>query len=87
MKPEMKGIGSDKSEAEKDPDATQPSGSTAIETESNSDDHLDWLIDQALIDSFPASDPPCWTLGREPPKHADSLPQIEKEDDDSIQTD
>jgi hypothetical protein len=31
-------------------------------------DYNDWLesmIDQTLEDSFPASDPPAWTLGRE----------------------
>ena len=26
---------------------------------------LEALIDQTLADSFPASDPPAWTLGRE----------------------
>jgi hypothetical protein len=28
-------------------------------------DHLEYIIDQTLADSFPASDPPAWTLGRE----------------------
>jgi hypothetical protein len=27
---------------------------------------LEALIDATLADTFPASDPPCWTLGREP---------------------
>jgi hypothetical protein len=29
-------------------------------------DALESMIDQTLEDSFPASDPPSWTLGREP---------------------
>ena len=29
-------------------------------------DPLESMIDQTLEDSFPASDPPSWTLGREP---------------------
>jgi hypothetical protein len=30
------------------------------------DENLEALIDMTLADTFPASDPPCWTLGREP---------------------
>jgi hypothetical protein len=30
------------------------------------DPALDTLVDATLADTFPASDPPCWTLGREP---------------------
>jgi hypothetical protein len=36
------------------------------------------MIDTTLADSFPVSDPPCWTLGRERKKRCvqiDSLPQ------------
>ncbi len=37
-------------------------------TEFQDSDHdpLESMIDQTLEDSFPASDPPAWTLGREP---------------------
>jgi hypothetical protein len=32
----------------------------------STDATLEALIDMTLADTFPASDPPCWTLGREP---------------------
>jgi hypothetical protein len=38
------------------------------------------MIDQTLADSFPASDPPAWTLGREraPEKVQETDPEREK---------
>jgi hypothetical protein len=39
------------------------------------------MIDTTLADSFPASDPPCWTLGRErqpPSTQSKNLPKTGK---------
>jgi hypothetical protein len=45
---------------------TQPSALGSSPTEQATRQHIDWLVDVAARDSFPASDPPPWTLGREP---------------------
>jgi hypothetical protein len=79
--------GPNQNDAEQVPDATQASAVLADETDSSFDEQLDWLIDEAIKDSFPASDPPCWTLGREPPAEADPVQQIKKDDEGSTETD
>jgi hypothetical protein len=38
---------------------------TEVQQDSYHLDPLESMIDQTLADSFPASDPPSWTLGRE----------------------
>jgi hypothetical protein len=36
-----------------------------LENSNFNNDELESMIDQTLADSFPASDPPAWTLGRD----------------------
>ena len=80
-------IDNGKNHAQQDPDVSPPSASTVGETGSRLDESREWLIDEAARDSFPASDPPCWTLGREQPAHDSSLRQIDKDDNDTFATD
>jgi hypothetical protein len=45
--------------------AAHPGEQIQLENSDFNDDRQEIMIDQTLADSFPASDPPAWTLGRD----------------------